>query len=393
MERSQLNNVPGGVRYTEMCRRIIHDIRKGVYPPGSRLPSKTALMRLFGVSDGPAKRAMLELVREGLAYAVPGRGWYVTEQTDAPAAVPVRVRGTASAKHLLFITCSVLHEFNAPILRGILDVAQSRGYRVEVIDTGGSYRKECAALTRCFAHQPAGVILNPMHSDCAFPQLVQLQRRRIPVVLLNDRVTGQNLPFVGVADFKGTRTATNHLIALGHRRIAFIGIQYPERYSSLSERFAGYLRALKSAGIRYDPSLALFGDRRVLRNRGLRTSGHYEYRILKEFLRPPLRFTAAVAYNDSAALAACYALEEYGLRVPDDVSIIGFDHLRESQMRRVPLSTIAFDARRLGAAAARMVIELGGGAPVHGIPERHIPVKLIVGGTTKRLTSEGGLCS
>ncbi len=383
MVRSPLDTVSGGTRYTEVCRRIIHDIRKGVYPPGSRLPSKTALMRLCGVSDGPAKRAMLELVREGFAYAVPGRGWYVAKQTDAPAAVPARVRGAASGKHLLFITYSVLHEFNAPILQGILDVAQSRGYRVEVFDTGGSYRKECAILTRCFDHQPAGVILSPTHSDCSFPQLVQLQRRRIPVVLLSNRVNGRHLPFVGVADFKGARTATNHLITLGHRRIAFIGIQYPERYSTLRERFAGYQRALKSAGIRYDPSLVLFGDREKLRRCGPRSSGYYEYRILTKFLQPPLRFTAAVAYNDSAALAACQALEEYGLRVPDDLSIIGFDCLRESQMRPVPLSTIAFDARRLGAAAARLSIALSERQLDRGSLEYLVPPKLVMGATTK----------
>jgi len=191
------------------------------------------------------------------------------------------------------------------------------------------------------------------------------------------------LPFVGVADFKGARTATNHLIALGHRRIAFIGIQYPERYSTLRERFAGYQRALKSAGIRYDPSLVLFGDREKLRRCGPRSSGHYEYRILKEFLQPPLRFTAAVACNDSAALAACQALEEHGLRVPDDLSIIGFDCLRESQMRPVPLSTIAFDARRLGAAAARLSIALSERGLDRESLEYLVPPKLVMGATTK----------
>jgi LacI family transcriptional regulator len=172
--------------------------------------------------------------------------------------------------------------------------------------------------------------------------------------------------------FGGALTATRHLIELGHRRIGFLGGRPDLRSAGL--RDAGYRRALCDAGIPVDPSLIRLG--------------RYELETTREaarvLLAGPARPTAVFAANDLSAIAVIDVAHDLGLRVPEDLSVIGFDDVPEASRRALPLTTIRQPMQRLGAVAADMVFTLLGGGEVE---QTHVtlPTRLVVRATTARL--------
>jgi DNA-binding LacI/PurR family transcriptional regulator len=137
-----------------------------------------------------------------------------------------------------------------------------------------------------------------------------------------------------------------NLAELGHRRIAYIGDE--QGFQSDSERFSGYRKALKEAGLLFDPVLVAYGDGTPLR--GLRA--------LSELLRLPEPPTAVFCYNDREALGAMRVVREQRLRVPDDVSIVGFDDLFLSSYTDPPLTTVRQPKHEMGSEATKILCGL-----------------------------------
>jgi LacI family transcriptional regulator len=167
---------------------------------------------------------------------------------------------------------------------------------------------------------------------------------------------------------KGARIATDHLIGLGHRRIAHISGRHD--LESSRQRELGYRDALKAAGIAFDPELVRGGAYRQLDAR----------EATLELLALPERPTAVFAANDLSALGVLQAAAEQGLRVPRDLSVIGYDDVPESASATPPLTTIAQPLKQMGAEALRMLTKLlaGDDAARH----LHLRAELVVRETT-----------
>jgi LacI family transcriptional regulator len=169
--------------------------------------------------------------------------------------------------------------------------------------------------------------------------------------------------------FGGARIATEYLVGLGHRRIAFVAGRPDLRSSNL--RDAGYRRALAEAGIPFDPALVAVG--------------RYEQDTVREvaqrLLAGPDRPTAVFAANDLSAIAIIEIAAELGLEVPRDLSVIGFDDIPEASRSTPPLTTVRQPMQRLGAAAVDLVVGLLNGET----PERthlRLPTRLVRRATT-----------
>lgn len=191
----------------------------------------------------------------------------------------------------------------------------------------------------------------------------------IPVVAIDPHTGRADLPTVESDSFGGALVATRHLIELGHRRIGFLAGRPDLRSAGL--RDAGYRRALSDAGIPTDPSLI--------------GAGRYELDATREsariMLSAPTRPTAIFAANDLSAIAVIDVAHELGLRVPDDLSVIGFDDVPEATRRALPLTTIQQPMRRLGAVAADMVFTLLAGGEIDEM-NVILPTRLVVRATT-----------
>lgn len=189
-----------------------------------------------------------------------------------------------------------------------------------------------------------GMILSGVRSDDG--QLRRLSEADFPVVLWG-RLEGSDLPFVDVDNAEAARIAVEHLIALGHRRIACITNGPPEDSASAA-RLDGYRLALKIADLPFDPALVRYGDFEE------RSGTEAMLDILSDRSRPSAVFVA----SDEVALGALKAVRARGLRVPDDIALMGFDDLPISEFLDPPLTTMRVPARAIGVHAATMLIEL-----------------------------------
>jgi LacI family transcriptional regulator len=194
----------------------------------------------------------------------------------------------------------------------------------------------------------------------------------VPVVAIDPHTGPADLPTVECDSYGGALQATRHLIDLGHSRIGFIAGRRDLR-SSIA-RDAGYRRALTDAGIPVDPALV--------------GSGSYRQDAVRiaalDMLRRGDRPTAIFAANDISALEIIRVADELGLRVPQDLSVIGFDDVPEASKASPALSTVRQPMQQLGAEAARLLLTLMRGETP---PATHVTLatRLIARGTTARL--------
>lgn len=234
-------------------------------------------------------------------------------------------------------------------LRGLTTAAREAGFRVMVEPlppADGSY----AALVR--ARHTDGLIVSGPRADDLEP--AQLHDEGYPLVV-QGHAPGESIPSVDVDNRAGARVAVEHLIGLGHRRIGCI-TNASFAYTAAMERVEGYREALDAAGIAFDERLVATGDFTPM-------SGHAA--MLALLARAP-DLTAAFVASDVLALGAIGAAREAGLRVPDDLSIVGFDDVPLAAYFDPPLTTIRLPAYELGFRAGRMLVRQIGGEGVAG---------------------------
>ncbi len=191
------------------------------------------------------------------------------------------------------------------------------------------------------SHDTDGVLLVTLAVTAR--QVRQLRREDIPLVVIDPVLPQPDLPGVGATNRAGGIAATDHLIGCGHTRIAAIG--GPEGYLCSHARIDGYRSALERAGLKYDPELVQHGDFHY-------ESGFSRADALLDLAHPP---TAIFAGNDQQALGVYEAARKRGLRVPQDLSVVGFDDLPISQWSSPPLTTVRQPLGEIGRVAAEML--------------------------------------
>jgi LacI family transcriptional regulator len=280
---------------------------------------------------------------------------------DAPA------RGLASGvTHTLGLVVTQSAEqmagdaFLGATLRGLPSVARAAGYRVVVEPVGpgeGSY----AALLR--GRQVDGVALSGPRVDDA--ELASLAADGFPVILHGSR-PDLGVPSVDVDNTAGARLAVEHLLARGHRRIACV--TFDLAYTAAQERLAGYRAALEAAGIAPDDTLVEVTGYRA------NSAAEAATRLIGR-----TAFSAVFAAADLIAAGVLGALRAAGLRVPEDVSLVGFDDIPLAEYLDPPLTTIRVPAAEVGEAVGQALLDRMAGRPV--LARRLLPVTLVERGS------------
>jgi LacI family transcriptional regulator len=253
---------------------------------------------------------------------------------------------------------SLTWPFMPEILRGIAGIVEQTPYEIvlysvthaqdrrQVIDRIVA-SKLIAGLIAVF---PDGTENRPYALQGAQGQatrhLVRVYKRGLPTVIVDDLGLPANLPWVGVDNRAGAYEAVRHLIRLGHRRIGCI--RGPLEYQGSHDRYQGYCQALAEAGLAPDPAFVLEGD--------FATSGGHE--CASRFFAMTERPTAIFASNDQMAYGVMAAAEEWGLRIPDDVALVGFDDIALSAHLRPALTTVRQPFDAMGQRAAELVLSL-----------------------------------
>jgi DNA-binding LacI/PurR family transcriptional regulator len=181
-----------------------------------------------------------------------------------------------------------------------------------------------------------------------------LEEMGVPIVLVNNQNPGTYVHAVMIGNVEGSRAATKHLIDMGHKRIAYIGDQ--SGFQSDTERFAGYRAALSASRIPFKQELIGHGD------------GKAEAAIaaMNRLLQLSDLPTAVCCYNDMTALGAIHAIHSHGLRVPEDVSVTGFDDLFFASYTQPPLTTVRQPMHRMGELAMESLLRLMSGGKMVG---------------------------
>ncbi len=274
----------------------------------------------------------------------------VQEAIDAlnyrPSAAARRRLQPASEKSIGLVIKEIRNPYFADIIIGVQEVATAHGFGVLVVSSEHTYRLEQQIVELLVAKDVEGIIINPLLDDDAdLSHLFELKRRNIPLVLL-ESVRGLQASMVDVDNVDASKDAVTYLIERGHRHIVhFAG----PRYSMHSdERIEGVRRAFSAQRF-------IFDDHDIVHAGAQLEDG---FRAGLEFFHDRItdRPTAVTCYNDLVALGLIRALRELGLRVPEDVSVIGYDDIEMASFAATPLTTVRVPKREMGKQSAEILI-------------------------------------
>ena len=335
--------------YGRKSERIAGEVRSAIlagrFRPGERIESENELAARFGVSRQTVRKALAALIEQGYLRAEHGRGTFVTQ------------RSRPNSKTIAVVTTYLADYIFPSVIQGIDQELAEHGYSILLKSTRNARHLEARYLEELAEKDIDGLIIEPSKSQifCRHAQLYErLDARGVPYVFIQgcfERM--RDRPHVLLDDAQGAHLVTRHLLELGHRRVAGV---FKADDSQGIERHRGYVRALQEAGVLYDPELVVWyhtEDRTVAPAAGVCA--------LMRSSRAP---GAVVCYNDEVAVGAIRALEAQGLRVPQDVSVTGFDNSLLAENFHGGLTTVAHPHEELGRAAARLLMRLIAGEPV-----------------------------
>lgn len=255
------------------------------------------------------------------------------------------------------------------IMRGIDAELSLENYDLTLFTTHRIASKEAGYVMNLARGMADGMLLVLPRNPVDYFEF--LTNQKYPFVLIDHQGSGSACPSVGATNWQGAYNATEYLIKLGHRRIGFI-VGSPDLGAAV-DRFKGYKSALKTHHIPLDEALIYQGD-------FFQPDGYAGGKTLLSLKNPP---TAIFASNDSMAIGVMDAVREMSLRIPDDISVMGFDDIPQAAMVRPGLTTVRQPLEEMGRVATQMLLDML--KKPNKIPERiELPTGLVIRDSTGR---------
>jgi DNA-binding LacI/PurR family transcriptional regulator len=358
-------NVP---LYMQVYEALLNGIKDGSYRSGVLLPSERELSALFNVDRLTVRRSLEMLVNEGLIEKKPGLGSWVRS-------LPPRLSGSVKSGNIVFVlprSVSRIDRITEPCISSLF-------YRIEKELARQDF--QLIYTTVAEDEELPALVLDPQVVGILFVSQVPrriLDKAReldLPVVVVN--YDDDYFPSILPDRENGSYEAVSHLIELGHRRIAFIsGIP---SYSSSRSNYQGYKHALVDADLDWKSQSAREGD----------WTFDGGFRAMKSILEDGEELpTAVFACNDMTALGAIEAVREAEFRVPEDVSVVGFDNVEQGSQSNPRLTTVNMDTDLMAKAACQKLVFTIESRQVHSV-KIIVPAKLIVRESTARARESG----
>jgi DNA-binding LacI/PurR family transcriptional regulator len=302
------------------------------------------IARAAGVSHSTVSRALSDspLVREETKARIKQ---LAREMGYSPSAI-ARSLVTRRTLTIGLVVTSVADPFWAEVVGGIEEIALERGYSVLLTNSNQERQRELAAVQMLGEKRVDGIIVAASRVGALYGGV--LGELGVPIVLVN-RHSEEKEPAVhsiATDNVQGGYLATGYLLELGHRRIGYVADS--EDLSSNGDRLHGYRRALAEWGLAFDPTLVVDGD-------GQMEGGRQAMGLLLS-IWPPV--SAVFCYNDLTAIGALRAIREADGKVPEEVSVIGYDDLALAAYADPPLTTVAQAKREMGQQAMEMILQL-----------------------------------
>lgn len=378
---NSLKAIPIYKRFQQEVRQKILD---GRWRPGQQLPSERELEETYKISRLTINKSLNQLADEGLLIRHRGKGTFVAQagqsRHDLPTGVPAGDRKIT----ILYLSPGRNGIPANPVRWGVLEGLHQQLDPLGVspaVDFYHSPEQYEAAVRRLPDISSAAVLWNEPSLN---PRVLDsLRKRKFPFVLLDSYPKNADVDFVVGDNAAGGRMMVEHLVSLGHRRIVYVTI--PVIRTSTRDRQAGFLQGAIEANLEISNASVV-----VLRGQTEEDFPADIPRVLEEILRRPAPPTAICFSNDILALQAIRHLGEQGIRVPDEISIMGYDNIDLGEYSAVPLTTVGQHWMEMGRSAADVLLRKLHGPP----PRRHqqifIPPTLVVRKSTEKPSGQIG---
>lgn len=333
-----------GLKYLHIRDLLVDRFKKEGFASGTKLPTEQELTVELGVSRSTVRQALDLLETDGIIARKHGSGTFFVGHAE-----PERSGQTGLIGLINFFFMDYIYP---EIIRAIEETISAEGYSLALANCNLDTRREIESVERLIDQGAKGLILEPSRNsqiDDAHPMQRLISGLQIPIVTTHWGISNRRVSTVTVDDVRAGYEATRHLIEAGHRDIAII---FKREVQAGEDRYSGYLRALEEAGIapRAELSVSFNNEEEAQDYRqGFLLTAH----LLHQTPRP----TAIFYFNDHIAMQGYQAIQDQGLSIPEDVSVIGFDNYAPTALLHPPLTTFEHPKYELGRWAAKLLLD------------------------------------
>lgn len=352
--------------YDPLIQRIKKAIEAKEFAPGQFIGSENDLAIQEGLSRVSIRRAVSKLISDGLIERRPGKGLYVRSPEQTTQLVQV-------------VVPSLMHDQWIRIVQGAQSMASECGTQVLIADAHANLGQVVEIIRRLPQTSAQGAILPGLAHPRYLEVLIELKTQHFPMVLVDQYYDGVDIPSVTVDNKQGGYIAGTELLRLGHRKIGFIGAA---GVGTVRDRLEGLRNALNDAGIAH--------DRRLMQELLVDELGDWSGEIeqsVRNLLSLSERPTAIFCTNDAIAAAVYHVLRDAHIRVPEEMSVVGFDDNTLCKWLHPLLTTVAQPSELLGRTAMQVLMDQISGRITPGQTVRHVlPVSWVARNSVLNLT-------
>jgi DNA-binding LacI/PurR family transcriptional regulator len=299
-------------------------------------PTSTQVARRAGVSRTAVSFVLNNVIDQGISAATRERVLQAARELGYEPNAAARMLATGTTGTVAIVIPSATHlyadSFLAQLFASVNEVCRQQGLKLLVESTEDEGQEAGGFVNLVRSRSIDGLLMVNLRTT-EHEHLQRLRDAGVPIVLFGRNVTDvDGIYSTGVDSVRSARIATEHLMSLGHERIAYVSFAKRE-YHSVSERERGWREALEARGIEVDPALAEYAD----------IDAKSGYLATRRLIERRVKFTALFAGNDTIAFGAIKALTEAGLRVPHDVALIGYDDIPLAAFATPSLTTMRTD--------------------------------------------------
>ncbi len=363
-----LSNAPNGRKWTTLKNELSSRIKTGVYSPGEIIPSENFLSSKVGLSRSTVRQAFDELEKEGLIERIRGKGTFVCKPDFSGA---VRKKQARLEVYSLILP-EVRRDLYPLLINGFDRGAAKHNHQIMICTTDYDMNKQSDIVLQIIDKGMSGVALVPlMNQNMPVYHIRNLHSNGIPVVLCHRRVPGMSVPFVGWDYNQAGKLAARYFISTNHKHIAYFG---NVKYLITEKQLEGFREVLDEAGINLEDSNVYFGTSQRTGSEG----DNIKLNMLKELLTKPNRVTAIFCSDDTEAERAYWAAHELGIKVPQELSIVGFGDVSREGVVRKKLSAVVVDEINLGQKVAELLSEMNmGKRPFENNESVYLPLEFV----------------
>lgn len=339
-----INNNDPAPLYEQVERDIMRQIKEKSLKPGDFIGTHAELSKKYSVSIITIKKALLNLINSGYLYSRTGKGTFVAEMNEKKI-------NFNSHKTIGLVLRDLKHPYFSLIVHGIEERAYELGYNLLITSSSNSLEKEENQINHFLNLGVDGLVIASLSLQYrATDYLQKLHNNNFPYVMVS-YIHDPEYWYVGSNHELGGFLATDHLIRTGYKKIGYVHVGKGNLLSDVRKN--GYMQALVEHDIPFDSKLVYFLDKEMF------DSGVDRFKLGEDFGNSFIDITdkpdAIYFYNDAVALGFEKAVMEKGIRVPDDVAIVGNDDIFNSNYASVPLTTIHQPADLIGKKAVDVI--------------------------------------